>query len=49
MTINDVCELLILNAYIPCDTKTRDGNCDVFVDVLGEVDRLIQIHNPTYV
>ena len=49
VAINEVCELLLLNAYMPCDTKTRDGNYDVFVDVLGEVDRLIQIHNPTYV
>ena len=48
VAINEVCELLILNAYMPCDTKTLDGNYDVFVDVLGEVDRLIQIHNPTY-
>ena len=48
VAINEVCELLILNAYMSCDTKTRDGNYDVFVDVLGEVDRLIQIHNPTY-
>ena len=46
--INDVCELLILNAHMPCDTKARDGNYDVFVDVVGEGDRWIKLHNPTY-
>ena len=33
---------------MPRDTKTWDGHYDVFVDVLGDVDKLIQIHNLTY-
>ena len=47
--LSDTCRLLLINVYMPCDNRRRDGNFQSFIDVLGEVDRIIQAANPTIV
>ncbi len=48
ITINDF-NLLLSNAYMPCDKRMEDANYFEYVDVINEVKQIIHATNPTCV
>ena len=45
---NSYNKILLINTYMPCDSRMRDANYDVYVDVLSEIDRVIHATGASY-
>ena len=45
----DDCALLILNAYMPCDTQRYDDNYNAYIEVMEEVERVISKEQTSHV
>ena len=46
---NDTESALIINVYMPCDTRRYDDSYGVYMDILDEVEIIVQRMQPTHV
>ena len=46
--INENCNILLFNTYMPCDDRHEGRNLDVYRAVLDEIMSFVQQINPTY-
>ncbi len=49
MDLSEKCNVLFLNAYMPCDSNSQDEHFASYMDVLSEVEQIIQCLDPTHV
>lgn len=48
VNINESCNILLINVYMPCDDRKEGHNLDTFRSQLDEINFLVQQVNPTY-